>query len=347
MLSYDTYALLNDAKLKKLNKLARLEYLSDKSQEYQKYIATLLPPIDINLAPAALEEQMGANADVFSKVKRPTIWRYSTGILSLSMPRNSNGCFMRVRVEGNGEIPMICFTGTQDNKNWVSNFDTFTVPASYINSQGKGLVHKGFYNSYRVARSLTRDWCSKNVRDKNETILITGHSLGSAAAQACAYDLTLLGYSVACITLAPPHLGNYAFADHFNQIVPYSMHYRLNGDIVPTLPPEPLFRHVKNQYAFEVSQNAFFHCPWKVSIKSNMCTNIKPQTFASQSALQTAGRITGIGPTVNMSKHALLATGDGIQTVAAGGKPTCINLHNPQNIGDGIIRNLTICSPPV
>ena len=87
------------------------------------------------------------------------------------------------------------------------------------------------------------------VREGHE-IWITGHSLGGALAVLLAATLGETGRSVAGLyTFGAPRVGNGAFADRLNAHMADAAHWRVanSGDLVPHVPPEPMFSHAGNR----------------------------------------------------------------------------------------------------
>ena len=123
---------------------------------------------------------------------------------------------------------------------------------------GKGAVrvHRGFLKAYSSIRApLRRDISLRAAtaiaegagNSSARRALITGHSLGSAIAALFAYDLVLnplpwkgkgkgkvvLNLSVA--TFGEPRVGNAAFAEDYNRLVPQSWRVVVHRDHVPSL----------------------------------------------------------------------------------------------------------------
>jgi predicted lipase len=61
-------------------------------------------------------------------------------------------------------------------------------------------------------------------------LLLAGHSLGGALAQLAAHDIATaaakqgLTVSVGCYTFGAPRVGNHAFANEYNKLVPHTWH---------------------------------------------------------------------------------------------------------------------------
>ncbi len=154
-------------------------------------------------------------------------------------------------VLGNDTDVIVGFTGSESANDWLSNFQ-----ASYDPGPMKGCnAHEGFQDAlYPIVMSLTD--AVQLVRDKQQRVWITGHSLGGALC--CLYagmrlenKLDLYGV----YTFGSPRPANEAFAEKLKQHVKGPLHRVVNvGDIVPHVPPEPFFSHPGNRRILEKSK---------------------------------------------------------------------------------------------
>lgn len=129
---------------------------------------------------------------------------------------------------------VIAFRGTDSIKDWLAtNFDFRVRKESF------GKVHLGF------AKALDSVWDAITARitklqDNEQTIWVTGHSLGGALACLANRRLAVAQQPFAACTFGQPRVGNTSFADGYKRTL-----YRFvnNNDIVPTVPPRfvPLF----------------------------------------------------------------------------------------------------------
>lgn len=122
----------------------------------------------------------------------------------------------------------ISFRGTQDQNEWLKDFNAVPVPNFY----GSGHVHKGFQEVYTSIRPSLLDLVGTNATP----VLITGHSLGGALAVICAADLVRGGWTPTVYTWAGPRVGHEDFAAWFNSVVPACYRIVNKWDIVPHLP---------------------------------------------------------------------------------------------------------------
>jgi predicted lipase len=133
-------------------------------------------------------------------------------------------------------VVSICGTHTPDQ--WLHDFDA--KPEE--NPWGPGRVHVGFMEEYLMVRASIWDAIDKVGYDQ---LLILGHSLGGPMANYCAIDIAknapqfasrIVGY-----TFEGPKPGDSEFIQDFNQKVPNWWRIQNIRDIIPTLPPPPVF----------------------------------------------------------------------------------------------------------
>ncbi|EFJ45180.1 hypothetical protein VOLCADRAFT_94625, partial [Volvox carteri f. nagariensis] len=127
------------------------------------------------------------------------------------------------------------------------------------------MVHKGFLSAYdsvrRTVFTLLDEITGAGDKGDNWRVLVTGHSLGGALATLAAYELaerrplppprppiTLTpARSVQNITLytfGAPRVGNKAFAEEFDRLVPDAWRVTNSNDIIPSVPRLMGYCHV-------------------------------------------------------------------------------------------------------
>lgn len=114
---------------------------------------------------------------------------------------------------GNDKVIILAFRGTEACclKDWMGNADIVTVKAC------GGRVHRGF------SLGLEAIWQEiliqlQRFRTNNQTLFITGHSLGAALATLAAAKLPAVGQAVQGLyTFGSPRVGCPEFAHAFNQ----------------------------------------------------------------------------------------------------------------------------------
>lgn len=140
-------------------------------------------------------------------------------------------------IAGNDEMVLIAFRGTEAKKfrDWLTNLDAVHVAGP------QGQVHKGFYE-----RGLQSIWeqlvaALPGFRDKNQTIWLTGHSLGAAIADLATAELIthhLIPGINGFYAFGQPRAGNSSFSIWFNsQLLARSFRFVHDNDIVPHVPP--------------------------------------------------------------------------------------------------------------
>lgn len=134
---------------------------------------------------------------------------------------------------------ILAFRGSVDKNDWLVNFNVdkvvytgstpeeFVSTAKVVDDKNIPAVHKGFNEYVNAGFSLSLDLARQasilEILDKiknqpNTRLLLTGHSLGGAAATLCAERLVSMGIpkdKVSVITFGAPAIGNAAFADAY------------------------------------------------------------------------------------------------------------------------------------
>lgn len=138
------------------------------------------------------------------------------------------------------KIGILAFRGSHSRKDWKINFTTSQVEFGGTNLKefaefaakkdadaNVPKVHKGFNEYVMTALALKEDIAGDNIQDDivkklkdnpNFTLLITGHSLGGAAATLFAERLVAMGIpkeQVPVVTFGAPAVGNKAFAEKY------------------------------------------------------------------------------------------------------------------------------------
>lgn len=143
------------------------------------------------------------------------------------------------RIEAGKKIFILAFRGSANKKDWEVNFETakvayggsnpeeFSAMAQETDDASIPAVHKGFNEYVNAAFSLEPDLNNDGIVDdiftllKNDpdvVLLLTGHSLGGAAATLFAERLVSMGVpkeKVPVITFGAPAVGNEAFAEAY------------------------------------------------------------------------------------------------------------------------------------
>lgn len=119
------------------------------------------------------------------------------------------------------DLAIVVFRGSQDVRDWVTNFRAVPVPW-----RKGGSVHLGF------ARALDRVWpaIEQKLGDFNGPLFYTGHSLGAALATLAAS----LRRPKAVYAFGAPRIGDRTFAQSLAGIPIFRIVN--NRDVVPTIP---------------------------------------------------------------------------------------------------------------
>lgn len=142
---------------------------------------------------------------------------------------------------------IISFRGSENNlTDWLNNFNFFRDP--WTNTRPIGQVHQGFCGALDSVWNTIEERLT-SLRDNNQRIWLTGHSLGGALATLAAATLTFQGQvrSVAAVyTFGQPRVGNHEFSRKFNQALK-GRTFRIvnNNDVVSRVPTQIMgYSHV-------------------------------------------------------------------------------------------------------
>ncbi len=141
----------------------------------------------------------------------------------------------------NDDVLVVAMRGSHSLANWATNIQIAKDPGPFRDTN----VHQGFQDALYPAL-LDIAIKAKDMRDKGQQVWITGHSLGGALAVLLTAMLLERGIEVSGLyTFAAPRVGNHKFQRQFDDNMDGKPNYRYvnEHDIVPQLPPEPLFTH--------------------------------------------------------------------------------------------------------
>lgn len=151
--------------------------------------------------------------------------------------------------EAFGDTFLIGFRGSEETgtADWITDLK-FVLSAYPFVPAGAGAVkvHYGFIQAF----SSVRDAILQMVRDsKQHKVLTTGHSLGGALAVLAALDVrqNVPDKQVSCYTFGSPKVGDPAFANYYNKLVPNTFRIVNDADVIPTIPPAG-YAHVGQLY---------------------------------------------------------------------------------------------------
>ena len=156
----------------------------------------------------------------------------------------------------------VAFRGSSNIQNWIDNIQ-FEKTCIHKNI----CVETGFYKLFNNIKNVIY----KNI-PKNNNILITGHSLGSAEATLLAFDLCYKK-NISLITFGSPRIGNQEFVNHFKKCNIYSKRITHYFDMIPHLPQEKLgYFHIPNEIWYNQDNSNFKICNDKKN-EDNKCSN--------------------------------------------------------------------------
>ena len=138
---------------------------------------------------------------------------------------------------------LVAIRGTQTIWDWIEDIDAIPVP--YIPVPGIGLVHMGFQLVYEHIRHNVGRLLGQCAGIRR--VLITGHSLGAAVAVLAGVDVVTNvtpGVTPELHTLAGPRVGAPDFAASFDATIPICFRIVNFMDVVPQVPPPPVYKHV-------------------------------------------------------------------------------------------------------
>jgi predicted lipase len=151
-------------------------------------------------------------------------WEYVKPAITASKEVYENWLDVSVKsIEGTDKVLIAC-AGTEDIADWLTNF------AFLFN---RDMVHRGFLNNaFRIMALVL------NKVNVNQSLILTGHSLGGATAVLLGVALKLWGFNVEqIITFGCPRVGNKQFSDYYQSLSIPTIHYVCGSDIVPSTPP--------------------------------------------------------------------------------------------------------------
>ena len=147
---------------------------------------------------------------------------------------------------------IIAFRGSQQLKDWFTDFNAFHLVYPYSNAKSKIKVHKGFITAWKSVRvevlDIVRHYLEKGKLNK---VVVCGHSLGGALATLALVDIQYhyeeyFSYGEGRKTMVllqgfvtgNPAVFNKAGAKSFTNRVPLLVRTFMRTDVVPKLPPK-------------------------------------------------------------------------------------------------------------
>jgi hypothetical protein len=118
---------------------------------------------------------------------------------------------------------------------WIHNAIDFLVTAPNV----PGSVHASF--SHQVNELWSWTLAAVNALPKTKPLYVTGHSKGGAMTNIAACKLAAAGHAPYVCTFEAARAGDQAFANGYATLVPHSVRWEYQDDIVPHLPPDLAF----------------------------------------------------------------------------------------------------------
>jgi len=169
-------------------------------------------------------------------------------------PMNNSASLGHVLYDPVINVLYIVFTGTVNGCMVVSDLDYRQTTLDKLpNSTPDIKAHRGFYHAYISIRDKLVATVKKYLHLQPQ-IVITGHSLGGALSQICAYDLAY--YEPIHYSFASPMVFNPVGAIAFDKFVKHSHRVANLSDLVivaplPVMPNGESFCHVGNLIYFQ------------------------------------------------------------------------------------------------
>lgn len=200
------------------------------------------------------------------------------------------------QANGTGDA-VIAIRGTEGTLEWIHDADFLTVPCPFL--VGAGRTEDGFtamYNSLRTGTAPNSPTVAKAIGSLPfphpvTSVTVCGHSLGGALATLLALDLaanTVFSHPVV-YTYGSPRTGDSLFASTFNQVVTNSYRIENRLDIVPKLPPPPVYQHVLEPY--ELNPVRLFPLPAEILVDFTPNCEHAVATYLYLLSRQSAGPV--------------------------------------------------------
>ncbi|MBV9723341.1 MAG: hypothetical protein JO082_15670 [Mycobacterium sp.] len=192
---------------------------------------------------------------------------------------------------------VIMIRGTEGTLEWIHDAEFLTVPCPFL--VGAGRTEDGFtamYNSLRTGPASISPTVAKTIGSLSfphpvTSLTVCGHSLGGALATLLALDLaanTTFTHPI-LFTFGSPRTGNALFASTFNQVVTQSYRVENRLDIVPKVPPAPMYEHVLQPV--ELNPVRLLPLPPKILVAATLSCEHAIQTYLYLLSLQTSGPV--------------------------------------------------------
>lgn len=143
----------------------------------------------------------------------------------------------------------VVYRGTSSKLDWMDDAEAWQDPAEYSECKDC-LIHHGFN---KCIDNTIKDVLTalESLRKEHPTfpIVCVGHSLGGALTNLAAIELISAGFTnVLHYSFGSPRVGNAAWADYSNKVIPHAQRITHYKDSVPHVPPTtiPLVAHYQH-----------------------------------------------------------------------------------------------------
>lgn len=183
------------------------------------------------------------------------------------------------------DMIVTAFRGTEPAqiKDWLTDVSTPPWPGP----GGVGYMHYGFAEAVDSVLPTVRAAVTE-LRTDDQTVYFTGHSLGGALAMLAAARLALEDPRLTAdgvYTYGQPRTCDRLLAAAFDKDLKNKVfRFVNNNDIVPTLPPEPVFTHVATLHHFDASGNLRTTTPTLLSAATSRTTGFATDPFGAASS---------------------------------------------------------------
>ncbi len=128
-----------------------------------------------------------------------------------------------------------------DLKAYYTDLDFLDDNPELANKFGELKVHSGFHKEYLRYRERVLSQIQKHP---NKRIYVSGHSLGGALASLTSLDIVAqTGRDVTLVTFGTPRVGNKAYQQLSDHLIPATYRVVINGDPIPRVPGSVLDYH--------------------------------------------------------------------------------------------------------
>ena len=198
---------------------------------------------DIEVDPATCMQVWSKLESEARQAASPTDAARASSMLAAVMADSHVFGYVATHTDGADSETFICFRGTHFLSEWLDDADLPLIDFRF--RPNAGLAHMGFQAVYETIQQSILDLVKKS---QTESLTIVGHSLGGALATICALDASVqaaAGHAPAHVfPIASPRVGDEAFQNTFNAVLPDCIRIVNKPDIVPRLPLPIGYRHV-------------------------------------------------------------------------------------------------------